>query len=83
MKTETPRTDEAESLTLTPAYEFEGAEQEAWDFARQLERELNEADTDSKRLNWIMDNAVCYVNGQAYQSLLDREAIDAAMEAEK
>ena len=38
----TPRTDKAEEATLTPEYDLmNDAEQEAWDFARQLERELD------------------------------------------
>ena len=38
----TPRTDAAHAKTLTPAYEYEGAEHEAWAFARKLEIELGE-----------------------------------------
>jgi hypothetical protein len=36
----TPRTDAEHAKTLTPAYEYEGAETEAWEFARKLEKEL-------------------------------------------
>ncbi len=36
----TPRTDAAHDKTLTPAYEYAGAESEAWEFARTLEGEL-------------------------------------------
>lgn len=39
---DTPLTDAAYDATLEPEYEDEWAEAEAWDFARQLERELNE-----------------------------------------
>lgn len=38
----TPRTDAEHDKTLTPAYEHIGAEQEAWDLARKLEKELIE-----------------------------------------
>ena len=37
---DTPRTDAAHEATLTPEYEYEGAEHVAWEFARKLEREL-------------------------------------------
>ena len=37
--TPTPRTDAAHEATLTS--EYEGAEHVAWEFARKLERELN------------------------------------------
>jgi hypothetical protein len=40
MSEETPRTDAEHAKTLTPAYEYEGAEHEAWEWARKLEREL-------------------------------------------
>ena len=40
----TPRTDAAHAKTLTPAYEYEGAEWEAWEFARKLETELASAE---------------------------------------
>ena len=43
MSTETPRTDAEHAKTLTPAYEYEGAETEAWEWARKLEKELAEA----------------------------------------
>ena len=36
----TPRTDAEHAKTLTPAYEYEGAESEAWEWARTLEKEL-------------------------------------------
>ena len=36
----TPRTDAEHDKTLTPAYEYVGAETEAWEFARKLEEEL-------------------------------------------
>ena len=36
----TPRTDAAHAKTLTPAYEYVGAESEAWEWARTLETEL-------------------------------------------
>ena len=36
----TPRTDAERAKTLIPAYEYEGAEWEAWEFARKLEKEL-------------------------------------------
>lgn len=36
----TPRTDAEHAKTLTDAYEHEGAEWEAWEFARKLEKEL-------------------------------------------
>ena len=39
----TPRTDAEQDKTLIPFHEYEGAEQEAWDFARKLEEELIEA----------------------------------------
>ena len=38
---DTPRTDAAHEATLTPEYEYEGAEHVAWEFARELERELS------------------------------------------
>ena len=37
---DTPRTDAEHAKTLTPAYEYVGAEWEAWEWARKLEREL-------------------------------------------
>ena len=37
---DTPRTDAEHAKTLTPAYEYVGAECEAWEWARKLEREL-------------------------------------------
>lgn len=40
MSTDTPRTDAEHAKTLDPAYEYEGAEHEAWEWARKLEREL-------------------------------------------
>ena len=40
--TKTPRTDAAHDATLTPEFEYEGAEHIAWEFARKLERELRE-----------------------------------------
>ena len=43
MSDETPRTDAEHAKTLTPAYEYEGAETEAWEWARKLEKELREA----------------------------------------
>jgi len=39
----TPRTDAEHAKTQTPAYEYEGAEWEAWEFARKLEEELASA----------------------------------------
>lgn len=36
----TPRTDAEHAKTLTPAYEYVGAESEAWEWARTLEKEL-------------------------------------------
>ena len=36
----TPRTDAEHAKTLTPAYEYVGAESEAWEWARTLEQEL-------------------------------------------
>jgi len=42
----TPRTDAEHAKTLTPAYEYEGAEIEAWEFARKLEKELIQALSD-------------------------------------
>ena len=39
----TPRTDAEHAKTLTPAYEYEGAEHEAWEWARKLELELRDA----------------------------------------
>ena len=38
---DTPRTDAEHAKTLTPAYEYVGAEWEAWEWARKLERELS------------------------------------------
>ena len=38
----TPRTDAEHAKTLTPAYEYVGAETEAWEWARKLEKELIE-----------------------------------------
>jgi len=46
----TPRTDKAHEATLTPEYEYEGAEDVAWEFARQLERELSDAKIKIKML---------------------------------
>ncbi len=43
LKPTTPRTDAEHAKTLTPAYEHEGAEGEAWEWARKLEKELIEA----------------------------------------
>ena len=40
MSTLTPRTDAERAKTLTPAYEHEGAEWEAWNWARKLEKSL-------------------------------------------
>ena len=43
------------------------------DFARQLERKLNEAKEDTARLDWLIDEIGCW----------KRESIDAAMEDSK
>ena len=40
---DTPRTDAEHAKTLTPAYEYKGAEEEAWAWARKLEEELSSA----------------------------------------
>jgi len=37
---DTPRTAARRAKTLTPAYEYEGAEGEAWEWARELELEV-------------------------------------------
>ena len=37
---DTPRTDAEHAKTLTPAYEYQSAETEAWEWARKLEKEL-------------------------------------------
>ena len=44
---DTPRTDAAHEATLTPEYEYEGAEHVAWEFARKLEREVADLDSGS------------------------------------
>ena len=41
----TPRTDAEEAKTLTPAYEYVGAETEAWEFSRNLEIQLAMVET--------------------------------------
>ena len=38
---DTPRTDAERRKTHTPEYEYEGAEWEAWEWGKKLERELN------------------------------------------
>lgn len=38
---DTPRTDAAREATYIPKYEYVGAEAEAWEFAKKLEREIN------------------------------------------
>jgi len=50
MSTYTPRTDAEHAKTLTPAYEYEGAEWEAWEWARKLEKELAVALEVNRRL---------------------------------
>jgi hypothetical protein len=40
MSTKTPRTDAERAKTLNPAYQYEGAETEAWEWARKLEKEV-------------------------------------------
>jgi hypothetical protein len=42
MSTETPRTDAEHAKTLAPDYEWEGAEWEAWEWAKTLEKELRD-----------------------------------------
>lgn len=54
---DTPRTDAAHEATLTPEYEYEGAEHVAWEFARKLERELADLDWGSFRAS-ITDNDI-------------------------
>lgn len=44
-KSSTPRTDAEHAKTLTPAYEHEGAEWEAWDWAKKLEIQLAMVET--------------------------------------
>jgi hypothetical protein len=53
----TPRTDAERAKTLTPAYEYEGAEIEAWEWARKLEEELTEALGRIAALEMELDNA--------------------------
>ena len=48
---ETPQTDAAHDATLNSDYEYDGAEDEAWEFARELERELNELKCSTSN-NW-------------------------------
>ncbi len=48
----TPRTDAEHAKTLTPAYEYVGAEGEAWEWARTLEKELIEALARPKPPQW-------------------------------
>jgi len=79
----TPRTDKAQEATLTPEYEYEGAESVAWEFARQLERELNEAKIkfmdqssevlelrkDKARMDWLQELEVCVSTAYEGQDL--------------
>jgi len=51
----TPRTDAEHAKTLTPAYEYEGAEQEAWAWARKLEKELIRKEADARIVQMQID----------------------------
>jgi hypothetical protein len=88
MRTETPRTDEALENTA-----FENKNHPATDwvdasFARQLERELAEAKTDSLRLDWltarqdvrIIEKDESLGTWTASEILESRKSIDEAME---
>lgn len=61
----TPRTDEAEKATMNPDYEYVGAEVEAWEFARKLERELAEMTEDRDTL----DGHLAHATGLAHSRL--------------
>ena len=52
----TPRTDAERAKTLTPAYEYEGAEWEAWEWARKLEKEVEEQQSRIYALERLIDN---------------------------
>jgi hypothetical protein len=53
----TPRTDAEHAKTLTPDYEYDGAEYEAWEWARTLEQELEDQQNRIYALERIIDNA--------------------------
>ena len=73
---DTPRTDkEAES-----AMYFEAELVVGRDFARELERELNEALKDKERLDWMLSADDEQLNELSFW---DREEIDKAMEESK
>jgi len=54
---DTPRTDAEHAKTLNPDYEYDGAEYEAWEWARTLERELEDQQNRIYALERIIDNA--------------------------
>ena len=56
----TPRTDKAQGKTLNPRYEYTGAEYEAWEHSRQLERELEKSNRHKKWLIRILQKVTDY-----------------------
>ena len=77
---ETPRTDA----------EQDGSEtiDEAFNFARQLERELAEARKDAERYRWLRDNTCksslyehCGIEGYDTEVMISGEVLDAAIDA--
>ena len=76
---ETPRTDAAYH---SADYEYVVTEDEAWAFARKLERELNELTRDKERLDWLekSDYELYDSSTDSLFSESSREAIDEAIQ---
>lgn len=77
---DTPRTDALQDHTSKLGLNSIERLHDFRDFARQLERELNEAKKDKARLNWIFKNCIIkeFDLGWIHDS---REEIDEAMGA--